>query len=168
MLTGSTYVQINFGNLTLINGIQLTIPASFAPILTIQLGYSWDGISFAMDSTQYFINGSSSYVVPLSNSLMIRYLRVYLIDVVQPSDLLTKTSGFSLNITGTTNSTNATIASTMIRILIDKKIIILFFLGVCPSVSSTLSPRTILVAPPSQVGLTYSNDVYVCDETTTR
>jgi len=127
MLTGSTYVQINFGNLTLINGIQLTVPASFAPILTIQLGYSWDGISFAMDSTQYFINGSSSYVVPLSNSLMIRYLRVYLIDVVQPNDLLTKTSGFSLNITGTTNSTNATIASTMIRILIDKKIIILFF-----------------------------------------
>jgi len=126
MLTGSTYVQINFGNLTLINGIQVTVPASFAPILTIQLGYSWDGISFAMDSTQYLINGSSSYLISLSPSIMIQYLRVYLIDVVQPSDLLTKTSGFSLNITGVTNSTNATIASKIIRILINKRILLFF------------------------------------------
>lgn len=29
-------------------------------------------------------------------------------------------------------------------------------------------PRTILVAPPTQIGLTYAGDVYVCDETTTR
>ena len=106
MLSGSTYVQINFGNLTLIHGIQLTVPAAFAPIQTIQLGYSWDGSSFAMDSTQYNVNGSSSYVVPLSQSIMIRYLRVYLINVVQPSDLLTKTSGFSLNVTGAINSSN--------------------------------------------------------------
>lgn len=119
MLSGSTYVQINFGNLTLINGIQLTVPMAFAPILTIQLGYSWDGSSFAIDSTIYFVNGSSSYVVPLSKSLMIRYLRVYLIDVVQPSDLLTKTSGFSLNITGSVNSTNVPVASKMRRILIN-------------------------------------------------
>jgi hypothetical protein len=111
MLSGSTYVQINFGNLTLINGIQLTVPASFAPILTIQLGYSWDGTSFAVDSTTYFVNGSSSYAVPLSKSLMLRYLRVYVIDVVQPSDLLTKTSGFTLNISGTVNSSNVTVAS---------------------------------------------------------
>lgn len=111
MLTGATYVQINFGNLTLINGIQLTVPSSFAPILTIKLGYSWDGTSFAMDSTTYFVNGSSSYVIPLSKSLIISYLRVYLMDVVQPSDLLTKTSGFSLNITGSINSTNVTVSS---------------------------------------------------------
>jgi hypothetical protein len=111
MLSGSTYVQINFGNLTLINGIQLTVPGSFAPILTIQLGYSCDGISFAMDSTAYYINGSSSYAVPLSQSFMLQSLRVYLIDVVQPSDLLTKTSGFTLNITGTVNSSNVTVAS---------------------------------------------------------
>ncbi|CAF2512453.1 unnamed protein product [Rotaria sp. Silwood2] len=150
MLSGSTYVQINFGNLTLINGIQLTVPASFASILFVQLGYSWDGNSFAVDSTKYFVNGSSSYIFPLSKSLLIRYLRVYLIDVVQPSDLSIKTSGFILNITGIVNSTNVTVAN------------------VCPSVSNTLSPRTILVAPPAQVGLTYSNDVYVCDETITR
>jgi hypothetical protein len=168
MLSGSTYVQINFGNLTLISTIQLIVPSSFAPILTIQLGYSWDGTSFAIDPTIYFVNGSSSYAVPLSNSLMIRYLRIYIMDVVQPSDLLTKTSGFSLNITGVVNSTNVTVASKMIRILINKKNDYIFFLDVCPSTSNALSPRTILVAPPTQVGLTYSNDVYVCDETTTR
>ena len=106
MLSGSTYVQINFGNLTLINGIQLTVPGTFAPIQTIQLGYSWDGTSFAMDTTKYNVNGGSSYAVPLSQSIMIRYLRVYLINVVQPSDLLTKTSGFSLNVTGAINSSN--------------------------------------------------------------
>jgi len=169
MLSGSTYVQINFGNLTLISTIQLIVPSSFAPILTIQLGYSWDGTSFAIDPTIYFVNGSSSYAVPLSNSLMIRYLRIYIMDVVQPSDLLTKTSGFSLNITGVVNSTNVTVASKMIRMNINQqKKMIIFFLDVCPSASNALSPRTILVAPPTQVGLTYSNDVYVCDETTTR
>ena len=111
MLSGGTYVQINFGNLTLIQGIQLTVPGTFAPILTIQLGYSWDGTSFAVDSTMYNINGSSSYAVPLSKSILLRSLRVYLIDVVQPSDLLTKTSGFTLNISGTVNSTNVAVAS---------------------------------------------------------
>ncbi|CAF4718649.1 unnamed protein product, partial [Rotaria sp. Silwood2] len=40
MLSGSTYVQINFGNLTLINQIQLTVPSSFASIRFVQLGYS--------------------------------------------------------------------------------------------------------------------------------
>ncbi|CAF0916171.1 unnamed protein product [Rotaria sp. Silwood1] len=150
MLSGSTYVQINFGNLTLINGIQLTVPTVFASILFVQLGFSWDGNSFAVDPTKYFVNGSSSYIFPLSQSLLIRHLRVYLIDVVQPNDLLIKTSGFILNITGLVNSTNVTVAN------------------VCPSVSNTLSPRTILVAPPSQVGLSYSNDIYVCDETITR
>ena len=115
MLAGSTYLQINFGNLTLVNGIHLTVPSSFAPIRTIQLGYSWDGNSFAIDSTKYFINGSSSYILPLLESLHISYLRVYLIDVVQPNDLLTKTSGFILNITGIINSTNTT-AESKIRI----------------------------------------------------
>jgi hypothetical protein len=110
MLSGSTYVQINFGNLTLVDGIQLTVPGTFAPILTIQLGYSWDGTSFAKDSTLYNINGSSSYAIPLSKSVLLRSFRVYLIDVVQPSDLLTKTSGFTLNVTGAVNSTNATVA----------------------------------------------------------
>ncbi|CAF3632430.1 unnamed protein product [Rotaria sordida] len=150
MLSGSTYVQINFGNLTLINQIQLTVPSSFASILFVQLGYSSDGYSFAVDSTKYFINGNSSYIFPLSKSLLIQYLRVYLMDVVQPSDLLIKTSGFILNITGIVNSTNVTVAN------------------VCPSISNTLSPRTVLVAPPAQAGLVYSNDVYVCDETITR
>jgi hypothetical protein len=117
MLSGSTYLQINFGNLTLVNGIQLTVPSSFAPILTLQLGYSWDGNSFAMDSTTYPINGSSSYIFPLSKPLLIGYLRVYLIDVVQPSDLLTKTSGFILNITGIVNSTNVTVASKLMLII---------------------------------------------------
>jgi hypothetical protein len=111
MLSGSTYLQINFGNLTLISGIQLTVPSSFASIRLLQLGYSWDGNSFVMDPTNYLINGSSLYVFPLAKSLLIRYLRVYLIDVVQPSDLLTKTSGFILNITGVVNSTNVTVAS---------------------------------------------------------
>ncbi len=168
MLSGSTYLQINFGNLTLINEIQLTVPATFAPILTIQLGYSWDGISFAIDSTMYFVNGSSSYVVPLAQSLMIRYLRIYVIDVVQPSDLLTKTSGFSLNITGAVNSTNVTVASKRRKIFIKQENDYFYFQDVCPGVVNNLSPRTILVAPPSQIGLTYAGDVYVCDETTTR
>ena len=111
MLSGSTYLQINFGNLTLVSGIQVTVPSSFAPILTLQLGYSWDGISFAVDSTYYPINGSSTYIFPLSKPLMIGYLRIYIIDVVQPNDLLTKTSGFTLNITGIVNSTNVTVGS---------------------------------------------------------
>jgi hypothetical protein len=121
-------VQINFGNLTLVNGIQLTVPSSFAPVLTVQLGYSWDGISFAMDPTQYPVNGSSSYVLPLAFPLLVGYLRVYLIDVVQPSDLLTKTSGFVLNITGLVNSTNVTIASKIIILieLIEKLYIYIF------------------------------------------
>jgi hypothetical protein len=42
---------------------------------------------------------------------MIGYLRIYIIDVVQPNDLLTKTSGFTLNITGIVNSTNVTVGS---------------------------------------------------------
>jgi hypothetical protein len=126
MLTGATYVQINFGNLTLISGIQLTVPASFAPILTIQLGYSWDGVSFGMDPTQYPVNGSSTYAIPLSESSIIRSLRVYIIDVVNPSDLLTKTTGFSLNITGAVNSTNVTVAGKMKRMLINKKKIMIF------------------------------------------
>ncbi|UJR30625.1 hypothetical protein I4U23_018150 [Adineta vaga] len=150
MLSGGTYMQINFGNLTLVNSIQLTVPAGFASILTIQVGYSWDGVSFAVDSTKYPVNGSSSYSVPLPSSLLIRYLRIYIIDVVQPSDLLTKTTGFILNVTGIVNSTNVTVSS------------------VCPTVSNALQPRTVLVAPASQTGLTYYNDVYVCDETTTR
>ncbi|CAF2076674.1 unnamed protein product [Rotaria magnacalcarata] len=150
MLSGSTYLQINFGNFTLINGIQLTVPPAFAPIRFLQLGYSWDGTSFAMDRTIYFVNGSSSYVFSFSSQVLIQSFRIYLMDVVQPSDLLTKTSGFILNITGTVNSTNVTIAS------------------ICPSISSTLSPRTILVAPSAQAGLSYSNDVYVCDEILTR
>ncbi|CAF3743558.1 unnamed protein product [Rotaria socialis] len=150
MLSGATYLQINFGNFTLINGIQLTVPPAFAPIRLLRLGYSWDGTSFAMDTTNYFVNGSSSYVFSLSNEVLIQSFRIYLIDVVQPNDLLTKTSGFILNITGTVNSTNVTVAS------------------ICPSISSTLSPRTILVAPPAQTGLSYSNDVYVCDEILTR
>ncbi|CAF4036975.1 unnamed protein product [Adineta steineri] len=150
MLSGATYVQINFGNLTIINSIQLSVPAAFAPILTVQLGYSWDGTSFAMDPTMYAVNGSSSYTFPLTGTLSIRYLRIYIIDVVQPNDLLTKTSGFTLNITGIANSTNTTLAST------------------CPTASSMLLPRTVLVAPAAQTGLTYANDVYVCDETTTR
>ena len=111
MLSGGTYLQINFGNLTFIHGIQLSVPVAFAPIRTIQLGYSWDGQSFAMDSMKYIINGSAFYVVPLSKPLLIRYLRVYLIDVIQPSDLLTKTSGFILNITGAVNTTGVTVAS---------------------------------------------------------
>ncbi len=41
-------------------------------------------------------------------------------------------------------------------------------IDVCPNVSNLFSPRTILVAPPSQTGLTYANDIYVCDETITR
>ena len=120
MLSGSTYVQINFGNLTLINGIELTVPASFAPILTIKLGYSWDGISFAVGLTAFSVNGSASYAIPLSKSILLRSLRVYLIDVVQPNDLLTKTSGFSLNITGAVNSSSTTLASKRRRILINK------------------------------------------------
>ena len=111
MLSGGTYLQINFGNLTFIRGIQLSVPGAFAPIRTIQLGYSWDGQSFAMDSTQYLVNGSSLYVVPLPKALLIRYLRIYVIDVVQPSDLLTKTSGFILNVTGVVNTTNVPVAS---------------------------------------------------------
>jgi hypothetical protein len=124
-----------------------------------------------MDPTQYPVNGSSSYVLPLAFPLLVGYLRVYLIDVVQPSDLLTKTSGFVLNITGVVNSTNVTIASKIIILIeLTEKLYIYIFSAqdVCPSVSSALSPRTILVAPPSQTGLTYANDIYVCDETTTR
>lgn len=110
MLSGSTYVQLNFGNLTLITGIQLTVPLAFAPIRTIQLGYSWDGISFVLDPTGYNVNGSSFYTIPLPQSMMVRYLRVYLIDVAQPNDLLTKTSGFTLNVTGAINSSNVVVA----------------------------------------------------------
>jgi hypothetical protein len=110
MLSGGTYLQISFGNLTLVNSIHLTVPIAFAAIRTIQLGYSLDGQSFAIDTVKYAVNGSSSYSVPLSKPLFIRYLRIYIIDVIQPSDLLTKTSGFILNITGLVNSTTATIA----------------------------------------------------------
>jgi hypothetical protein len=91
--------------------MQLSVPVTFAPIRTIQLGYSWDGQSFATDSMQYMVNGSASYAVPLAKPLLIRYLRIYLVDVVQPSDLLTKTSGFTLNITGLVNATGVTVAS---------------------------------------------------------
>ena len=111
MLSGSTYVQINFGNLTLISGIQLSVPGGFAPIRVVQLGYSWDGLSFAMDPTMYAVNGSSSFGFPIPPALLVRHLRVYLIDVMTPNDLLTMTSGFILNVTGTMNSTNATVAS---------------------------------------------------------
>lgn len=169
MLSGGTYLQINFGNLTLIETIQLTVPAAFAPILYLQLGYSWDGISFAIDTTYYFINGSSSYIISLPQSLIIQSLRIYLIDVVYPSDLLTKTSGFILNITGAVNSTTATLASKSTTLVLQRNFhSAYFFSGVCPSVSNTLLPRTILVAPPAQLGLTYANDVYVCDETPER
>jgi len=111
MLSGATYLQINFGNLTLVKSINIEVPASFAPISTIQLGYSLDGSSFAMDPVKYLLNGSSTYSISLSKSILIRYLRVYLIDVVQPSDLLTKTSGFILNITGQTNSSDISVSS---------------------------------------------------------
>ena len=111
MLSGSTYVQINFGNLTLISGIQLSVPGVFASIRVVQLGYSWDGLSFAMDPTIHAINGSSSFAFPIPPALLVRHLRVYLIDVMTPSDLLTKTSGFTLNVTGTMNATNATLTS---------------------------------------------------------
>ena len=110
MLSGSTYLQINFGNITTVHTIQLNVPSSYAPIRTIQLGHSWDGIGFAMDPKAYHLNGSSSYSIQLANPLIIRYLRVYVIDVVQPTDLLTSTSGFSLNITGERNVTGVTIA----------------------------------------------------------
>ncbi len=52
--------------------------------------------------------------------------------------------------------------------MISQRRIFFFCLDVCPVVSNALSPRTILVAPPAQSGLTYYGDVYVCDETTTR
>ena len=118
MLSGSTYVQVNFGNLTLVTGIQLTVPGAFAPVQTVQLGYSWDGISFVPDPIEYNVNGSSSYTIPLPQSMMIRYLRVYLIDVVQPNDLLTKTSGFVLNVTGTINSSSVLVAGMREQILL--------------------------------------------------
>ena len=111
MLAGGTYLQINFGNLTLIDGIYLSVPVAFAPIRTIQFGFSWDGISFAMDSVTYPINGSSTYSIPLAKPWTVGYLRIYILDVMQPTDLLTKTSGFILNITGTMNSSNVTVAS---------------------------------------------------------
>jgi hypothetical protein len=41
-------------------------------------------------------------------------------------------------------------------------------LDTCQAQANTLLPRTILVAPPAQSLLTYSNDIYVCDETLTR
>ena len=40
--------------------------------------------------------------------------------------------------------------------------------GVCPVASNVLAPRTILIVPAAQPGLTYANHVYVCDETTSR
>ena len=166
MLSGSTYMQISFGNLTLVSSIQLTVPAAFAPILSIQVGYSWDGVSFAVDSMVYPVNGSSSYIVPLASSLLIRYLRIYIIDVVQPSDLLTKTTGFILNVTGLVNTSDTTVASKINFDRSNRKTV--FYSGVCPSTSSALNVRSVLVTPPTQTGLTYGDDVYVCDESITR
>lgn len=169
MLAGGTYLQINFGNLTFIDGISLTVPGAFAPIRTIRLGFSWDGMSFALDPTTYSINGSSSYSISLVKPLALRYLRIYILDVMQSTDLLTKTTGFILNMTGIMNSTNVTVASKSNSKERVKNEDFFIFADVCPSVSSSLVPRSILVAPSTgQSGLTYAGDVYVCDETPTR
>ena len=94
MLNGGTYLQTNFGNLTIIDSIYLIVPAAFAPIRTIQLAFSWDGLSFVMDTVTYSVNGSSTYTIAFGKPLSVRYLRIYIIDVRQPTDLLTKPSGF--------------------------------------------------------------------------
>lgn len=114
MLSGSTYAQISFGNLTLIKSIQLTVPPANAPIRTIQLGYSWDGDTFVMHPATYAVNGSLSYAVPLMDTVLLRYLRIYIIDVMVPTDMLTKVAGFYVNISGTVNSTGATTGSKII------------------------------------------------------
>lgn len=110
MLSGATYVQISFGNLTSVQYISLSVPGGLAPIRTVKIGYSWDGIGFIFDTKSYDVNGSASYSVPLTSPLLVRYLRVYLIDVVNPSDLLTMQSGFKLNITGAFNGSGYTTA----------------------------------------------------------